>query len=125
MSTVYVTQHGAHFHVSMSCRWITIGQRAKRSSAPIHAVEISDIHGLSPCRSCYPDAPRARFLKRRCAECNTAHPCAHNGGILVYTPRVWRKGSALLAPGTVTYRKRYVWPDVAHLYEPVVDPTKV
>lgn len=121
MSLVFVTSHGEHFHAAETCRWISLGQKARNSSAPTHAVQISSISGLSPCRSCYPDAPRIKFTKRRCKECGSARPCAHNGGILVKIPVVWRKGSALIPKGAITYRKRYVWPDVAHLYERVAE----
>ena len=116
---VFVSAHGNHFHSEASCARIRMGQRSKHSSAPVHAVPISSIDGLSPCRSCYPDAPRIKFFKRRCKECGSARPCAHNGGVYVRVPAVYRRGSALMKPGTVIYRRRWVWPDVAWMYEPV------
>jgi hypothetical protein len=116
---VFVTSHGAHFHSEVTCPRIRMGQASKHSSAPAHAVPISSIDGLSPCRSCYPDAPRIKFLKRRCKECGSARPCAHNGGVRVLVPAVYRRGSALLPAGTVIYRRRWVWPDVAWMYQPV------
>lgn len=125
MPSVFVTAHGAHFHAVDSCAKIRAGQRATHSSAPLHSVPLTSIHGLSPCLSCYPDAPRARFFKRRCGQCKSARPCPHNGGVLVYVPVVWRRGTNLLAPGTITHRRRYVWPDVAYLYDRVVESGKV
>lgn len=121
MPSVFVSAHGEHFHAVKDCQWITLGQKAQRSSAPVHAVPISSISGLSPCKSCYPDTPRIKFFKRRCKECKSARPCAHNGGVLVKIPVVWRRGSALIPKGAITFRRKYVWPDVAHLYDRVVE----
>lgn len=122
---VYVTARGEHFHSTPECRFIRLGQITKHSSAPTHAVPINSISGLPPCKGCYPDAPRAKFIKLRCSKCRSARPCAHNGGIEVLIPRVWRKGSALLPKGAITYRRDYVWPDQAHHYARVGETEQV
>jgi hypothetical protein len=112
---VYVTTHGQHFHQDPSCRWLS----STFTTAPAHAVPVSSVDGLAPCRTCYPDAPRAKFTKLRCKQCRSVRPCAHNGGVLVLVPVRWRKGTHLLPAGSVTLRRAYVWPDVAYLYDRV------
>ena len=116
---VWVSEHGRHFHARQECRRIKAGQHAKQSTATLYSMELKDVDGLAPCRSCYPDAPRIITYKPYCDECRTARPCAHNGGVLCLIPRVWRQGSALLKPGEVTYSRRWVWPEHAHWYEQV------
>lgn len=116
---VWVSAQGRHFHATKDCWRVRAGQHAKSSTAPLRSLELKDLEGFSPCRTCYPDTPRVTTFHRFCSEHGSARPCVHNGGVYVLIPRTWRRGSALNQPGDVTYRKAYVWPENAHWYEQV------
>lgn len=110
---------GQRFHRTDSCWRIRAGQvgKAQYRVRKIGPREFTPRH--TPCRSCFPDAPRVRVRTPYCYACESAKPCAHNGGVMVKIPRVWRYGAALLEPGQVTYSRRYVWPHRAARYKQV------
>lgn len=101
------------FHKSKDC--YELGSKTQE----VYTAPLSDLpHTASPCKACYPDAPRVRVLRRLCLECSTdgvIRPCEHNGGVQV----VVRHAAPTIASGrqAVTYhRKVWVWPDHAHRY---------
>ena len=62
---------------------------------PLIAVDLDEVH-VRPCKTCYPDAPRVKIIKRYCTRCRSRTACKHNGGILI-TDRIGRQ--------------LWVWPD--------------
>jgi hypothetical protein len=116
-TSIYVVgAWGKHFHRDPDCWRIRTGQTGK-NPRPIRQLTFAElIPRHAPCRTCYPDAPRTKVHTPYCHTCESVRPCAHNGGVLVKIPRVWRYGAALLEPGQVTYARRYVWPHRAARY---------
>lgn len=119
MPTVYLVGEGHKqvFHREADCRHIVKppprGQRGE-----LREVDLDDIRTQRPCRTCYPDAPRARFQKRFCPTCNKnqSRPCAHNGGIRVYYEVTYKTRTLYHEPGDVSLREKYVWPDRVRHY---------
>jgi hypothetical protein len=84
MPTVWMrvdAKRRTRFHRSPECRQLRKGP-ARGPGLPLVAIELSET-GVRPCKTCYPDAPTIRLLKRYCYECDTGNPCAHNGGVLI------------------------------------------
>lgn len=86
---------------------------------PGTVVELSldQLDHRTPCRECYPDAPRAKVLLPYCHRCRSPRPCEHNGGVAVKVPVTYPNGYALIEPGETIMRTSYVRPDRAYLYE--------
>ena len=85
----------------------------------MRAVELSDLRGARPCKTCYPDAPNYRIVRRACSICNRPKltPCEHNGGVLVTLTRHTSYISVLRDPGDEFLQTTYVWPDEVWKYE--------
>jgi len=105
------------FHREADCYHITKKPPRGERGVP-REVDLDEIRDQRPCLRCYPDAPRGKFIKRYCPDCNKSHPrpCPHNGGIRVLTEYVFRKETLYHEPGDVVMRERYVWPDRVRHY---------
>lgn len=86
-------------------------------ASSFEVIDLQDRGKRTPCQVCLPH-PRVKYVKRYCTVCDPGRivACAHNGGILVEETCVTSYYSALRMPGDTYTRKRYVWPDRAHLY---------
>lgn len=105
------------FHKNQTCPMMVKKPPSGRSHTPVE-VEVDEIHYPTPCLLCYPDAPRAVSAHVVCRMCSprAARPCVHNGGLMVYMPRVHRAPSLSSTQGDVYYRRQWVWPEVLRHY---------
>ena len=118
---VYATgRPRGHFHTTPECDRLRAGQRQGKPW-PVVGLTPDQLGRRTPCKRCYPDAPRVKFFTPHCHQCGSARPCAHNGGVKVKVPMTYPNGYALLEPGETIYRTHYVRPDRAHFYERVDD----
>lgn len=111
--SVFIAPTPRVFHARVDCHRLQIARS-------FTAVDIDQVSPRRlPCQSCIPSAPRVKFLKRFCIQCNKdyARPCAHNGGVKVMKTVTTTYFSALREPGDTFLRSAYVWPDRAHLYQ--------
>lgn len=82
--------HGARFHKSPDCRQLT-KKPARGEPHRLISMELDEVEN-QPCRTCYPDVPRLKILRRYCRVCESDSACEHNGGIYVRTidgERIW------------------------------------
>lgn len=88
---------------------------------PTAAVELAELSLARPCKTCYPDAPRIKVVRRFCPICNTncPQPCEHNGGVRVTVSYKTSYISLLRDPGQESLRVRWVWPDLVHFYDSI------
>lgn len=97
MPTVWLRddpKHRTRFHRIPDCKQLR-KKPAKGEPHDLISVDLNEIY-VRPCKTCYPDAPRVKIIKRYCKKCRSATACKHNGGIQVTI----RDG-----------RHRWVWPD--------------
>jgi len=97
MPTVWLRddpEHRTRFHRVPDCKQL----RKKPAKGEPHDLISADLNEVfvRPCKTCYPDAPRIKIIKRYCSICDTKAPCEHNGGVLV----IDRIG-----------RRHWTWPD--------------
>jgi len=121
---VYTTalsgSRNVHVHRTPDCRELTGNKHGTRKE--VREVPLSDLSGPSPCRRCWPDAPRVKIWRPRCVECGQKRvlPCPHNGGVLVRSERrgQWtgRIGQSEYDPTKIVPRFVYVWPENAYKY---------
>jgi hypothetical protein len=113
MPTVYLASRNlkrVKFHRGLDCNQL-------RGVEPV-AVDLAELPRPVPCRTCYPDAPRAVSAHRRCFICNprSTRPCEHNGGVPVRMTRTRRKDSLVAEAGETYTRVDFVWPELARHY---------
>ena len=82
------------FHRRPDCKQLK-KPPARGEHLPLVAVDLENVY-VRPCRTCYPDAPHIKVLRRYCSICHSPYACEHNGGIQI----VDRGG-----------RHYWVWPD--------------
>jgi hypothetical protein len=82
-------------------------------------MDLDKINFKTPCKTCYPDAPRIPVARRFCSICNKGkpYPCQHNGGVKVTLAYKTSYVGLLRDPGDLVYREAWVWPDRIHFYE--------
>lgn len=115
---VYATgRPGGHFHTSPECVRLRAGQARNDVSCQVVELSLDQLDRRTPCKECYPDAPRVKVMLPYCHQCESPRPCEHNGGIAVKVPSTYVNGYALIEPGETIYRTCYVRPDRAYLYE--------
>jgi hypothetical protein len=114
---VYATgRPRGHFHKTPECDRLRAGQAGKKAGQVV-GLTLDQLDGRTPCKRCYSDVPRAKIFRPYCHLCDTARPCAHNGGVAVRVPVTYRNGYALIEPGETITRIAYVSPERAYLYE--------
>lgn len=109
--TVLVATRGKIFHADKGCPGLSWYK-------DLVEIAITEIGVQRPCYRCYPDAPRAKTVRRYCQVCKgkTIRPCRHNGGVLVSFPvRLGKRTLTSEADDTYT-RTRWVWPEHAARY---------
>ena len=126
-ATVWVTgTRNIHVHKAPDCRGIKRGQ-AHGLATEVREVPLVDVFHPDPCRWCWPEAPELRVWHPTCQVCGHVKPipCPHNGAVLVLQPRhgQWtgQWGTSEYDADSVTYQRRWVWPENAHRYS-LVNP---
>lgn len=117
---VYLRGLSRTFHRSPDC--VQLQKRPARGTAkPIEEIDLADLNFKHPCLVCFPDAPRAKVVRRFCPKCNKGkpYPCAHNGGVRVTIAYKTSYVGLLRDPGDEVMRHAWVWPDKVHFYEPI------
>lgn len=125
--TVWTTKdrHG-HIHAVQDCHGARTS--AHRNRAEYIEVPLAEILNPTPCRRCFPTAPRLRVWHPICKQCRQSRPlpCPHNGAVQVHQPRrgqwVGKFGDSEYDEDSVTYVHRWVWPENAWRYT-LVNPT--
>lgn len=114
---VYATGYPrGHFHTTPTCDRLRAGQAGRKSTRQVVGLTPDQLERRTPCRRCYPDAPRVKVWMPYCSTCETARPCPHNGGVEARIPCTYVDGYALLEPGETIHKVSYVRPERAHLY---------
>lgn len=100
------------FHREADCFHIT-KKPPRGERGVLREVDLDEIRDQRPCLRCYPDAPRATFLRRYCPTCNTSQtrPCPHNGGIRVFYDVTYKTSTLYREAGETFTREKWVWPD--------------
>jgi hypothetical protein len=110
----------SHVHATKDC----LGMRtaAHRNNTELVEVPLAQVLWATPCKRCWPEAPRLRVWHPICRTCRQSRPlpCPHNGAVLVNQPRrgQWtgKFGDSEYDPTSVTYVHRWVWPENAYRY---------
>lgn len=119
MSTLVWTSGSRHTHVHAvpDCHGARCGK-----AGPMHQVELASLRNPVPCKRCFPAVPRLRVWHQRCQLCGHSRPtpCPHNGAVLALVPHQGRwvtlDGERVYDPDTMTWDRRWVWPENAHQY---------
>lgn len=120
MPVVYRRGTRGVFHKTAGC--VQLNKAPARGVAnPITEIDLAELDRPRPCKVCYADAPRPRFARRYCPLCNKSrtYPCEHNGGVLVTFAYQTKYIGLLRDPGEEMVVTKWVWPEKAHLYEPI------
>lgn len=106
------------FHKDEDCTQLT-KRPARGEGRDLREVTLDELYWATPCRNCYPDAPRASSVHLRCEICNSGaiRPCAHNGGVLVKQLITMRRQTINYEIGDIVVRRKYVWPEHVRHYE--------
>jgi len=116
--TVFIragTQRRRKFHKDRGCKQLR-KPPARGVARELLEVELSSLEFATPCKNCYPDAPRAKSWHRNCEICKSWMPCEHNGGVPVYINYTHTKRTLFNEPGDVSPRLKYVWPENVRNY---------
>ena len=119
MTTVWVKSDllRSRFHRTPDCCQL-VKTPARGTPHQVAEMDLREIPGVLPCKTCYPDVPRVGVARRYCRQCNkgSARPCAHNGGVPVVHVVTTTYRSLLREPGDEIIKTIYVWPQHAHKY---------
>lgn len=115
MPTVYMKRPGT-FHRTKDCVQLTKNPPRGGEHRELQEISLEEYTQYAtprPCRSCYPDAPRARSRRQACEVCNNKRvvACEHNGGVPVMQTCYYKVDRLLVSAGESFQRLRWVWPE--------------
>lgn len=116
--TVFYREGNQTFHRSGDCAQL-VKRPARGEPHPVRTGDLAELFGVRPCKTCYPDAPRFKMVRRYCPKCNVKRTlaCAHNGGMPVTITYKTNYVGLTRDPGEIVQKDIYVWPDRLFLYE--------
>ena len=118
MPLVWIREKNTVFHKAQEC--IHLNKRPGRGEQhDLLELELSELTGVRPCQTCYPDYKPLKIYRRHCPTCNKSRisACRHNGGIPVVITYKTGYVGLLRDPGEEVRKTIYVWPDRLYLYE--------